>query len=265
MVPEADWLAADPEFRDAQQKVEGRLQGIISSGISSGGWKPDFKAVVDARPNFDYQDLTGLPPCDACSAGEHRRAVFVGTFSGARYNRKTLKPLETSDEESSSSSSSSSDDDSEDQDEAHPLSMTQKTSTRKNKKKNRRRKDRDQEFTFNRQSSPLLYCPKCFANNSHASIVGRFCAGRCITYHQLQHWPFQTRQKVARKVLPLLDTSVKAAKRKKGMTPDEWLKAQQKVRRLKEKDASRIGGVLDRKGVIKDVSSFPLTRIHRRY
>ncbi|GAA5842192.1 hypothetical protein JCM5353_004582 [Sporobolomyces roseus] len=232
VVPEADWLAADEEFREAQSRVEGRLQGVVSSGVQSGGWKPDFQAIIDSRPNFDHQDLTGNPPCDACSAGEHRRATFVGTFSGPRYDRTTLKELETSNEESSSSSSSSSDDDSEDGD--HPLSKPQKTSTRKNKKKNRRRKDRDREFTFN---------------------LGNFCAGRCIAYHELRHWPYTTRQKLARKVRPLLDSTISPAEKKKGMSPEEWLSEQRRVRRAKEADASRIGESLDRKGVIKDVSS----------
>lgn len=252
VVPEADWLAADEEFREAQIRVEGRLQGVVSSGVQSGGWKPDFQAIVDSRPNFDHQDLTDNPPCDACSAGEHRRATFVGTFSGPRYDRTTLKELDTSNEESSSSSSSSSDDDSEDGD--HPLSKPQKTSTRKNKKKNRRRKDRDQEFTFNRQFL-LFSFPKALADTILLNTVGNFCAGRCIAYHELRHWPYTTRHKLARKVLPLRDSTIKPAKKKKGMSPEEWLSEQRRVRRAKEADASRIGESLDRKGVIKDVSS----------
>ena len=46
------------------------------------------------------------------------------------------------------------------------------------------------------------------------------------------------------------------------MTDEKYKAAMQKVRRAREKDASRVAAELDRRGVISDVSSFPSVLLH---
>lgn len=178
-MPEARWLA-DQDFREAKEKVEGHLDGIINSSLSSAGWLPRFKHVIDTRPKLTMSALTENPPCDACAQGKTRRATFLGTFSaslavpgqespvpvsddtvfdqGEKYDRKTLQPLNPSEDESEppSSSSSSSSDDTDTDAQERQLDLFGKKMTSA-KRRNRKRKSKDKEYEYNRESpaSPL--------------------------------------------------------------------------------------------------------------
>lgn len=62
---------------------------------------------------------------------------------------------------------------------------------------------------------------------------------------------------MALKVAPLRDKSIKKAKRKPGMSTEEFKDKIKKERRAREKDASRVSAELDSKGIISDVRFLP--------
>ncbi|GAA5893951.1 uncharacterized protein JCM6883_003681 [Sporobolomyces salmoneus] len=232
VVPEANWLA-DSDFAAAKEKVESYLQGIINSSLSSAGWLPKFKKSLDTRPSLVISSLVETPACDACSAGKSRRATFLGSLSDPKYNRKTLQPLNSSDDSSNdSSSSSSSSSDSENDKEEETDFFGRKVS--KTSKRNKKLSSKDRVYEYN---------------------LGKHCAGRAEVYHTFQHWPWHTKRRIEQKVLSLRDNSIRRAKKKKGMSEAEYRDEIRKVRRAREKDATKIASQLDRSGLISNLAT----------
>ncbi|GAA6013857.1 hypothetical protein JCM10207_008214 [Rhodosporidiobolus poonsookiae] len=109
--PEVDWLG-DKDFKEAQKRVHSHLKGLVDSMVGSSAWKPRFKHAIETRPDFTVDELPKGErgaACDACTMGKNRHSLYVGTASGRKYDRKTLRYVTVSDDSSIDSSDEDSD------------------------------------------------------------------------------------------------------------------------------------------------------------
>ncbi|BGP16296.1 hypothetical protein JCM10213_006452 [Rhodosporidiobolus nylandii] len=123
--PEVDWLKdGTDDFRNAKRRVDEQIKGLVNSLIASSAWRPKFQHALETRPEMNIDELAkedrGVA-CEACTMGKSRHSVFVATFFGRKYNRKTLR-LTTCESDSSIDSDDSSDDSSDD--EKYPKEKT---------------------------------------------------------------------------------------------------------------------------------------------
>ncbi|GAA5887189.1 hypothetical protein JCM5296_004553 [Sporobolomyces johnsonii] len=230
--PQVNWLD-DPEFKEAQERVHGQLQGMLQSLIGSSAWKPKFHHVMDSRPEMTLVELGADEKgaaCDACTMGNSRHSAFVASVGGPKYDRKTLRPIASSDD-SSEESSSDTDTDSDDDDDSDVASK--KKSKSKKRKGRGKKKSRDKVYEFN---------------------LGKFCAGRSEVYHTFTHWAFTTRERMAQKLAPL-QRDVAPAELHEGMSKEERKEAKKREVDRRADEATRLGGVLEERKVISDFAN----------
>ncbi|GAA5870893.1 hypothetical protein JCM1840_002722 [Sporobolomyces johnsonii] len=230
--PQVNWLD-DPEFKEAQERVHGQLQGMLQSLIGSSAWKPKFQHVMDSRPEMTLVELGADEKgaaCDACTMGNSRHSAFVASVGGPKYDRKTLRPIASSDD-SSEESSSDTDTDSDDDDDSD-VAPKKKRKSKKRKGKGKK-KSRDKVYEFN---------------------LGKFCAGRSEVYHTFTHWAFTTRERMAQKLAPL-QREVAPAQLHEGMSKEERKEAKKREVDRRADEATRLGGVLEERKVISDFAN----------
>ncbi|GAA6064333.1 hypothetical protein JCM10212_003578 [Sporobolomyces blumeae] len=246
--PEVDWLQ-DPGFKDAQKRVYAHLKGIIDSLLTSAAWLPKFKHTVNTRPDLRLEEMESVskelrPPCDACSMGHVRSATLRTTFSGPKYARETLRPLDSSDDSSDSDSdsdSSSSDSESVD-DRASPGPA--ETDPQKKKQQEARRKEKRRKKEFSRRNKKKPSWQREYQYN-----LGRQCATRAQVYSGLHHWPYKTYKQLNVEVKPMLK-SVPALPKRSKVSKEQF----ETVRKRRQKEAGRIAVKLEEKGFIPALS-----------
>ncbi|KAI1608122.1 hypothetical protein EDD36DRAFT_105981 [Exophiala viscosa] len=93
----------DEVFSLAFDRLEDQVKAQAGSRLISSAWGSDFKRAILARPGMKVVALPGMDEdnmrtCDACNRTNHpARYEFV--FSGEPYYKKTLEPVDTSDDE----------------------------------------------------------------------------------------------------------------------------------------------------------------------
>ncbi|RVX74165.1 hypothetical protein B0A52_01997 [Exophiala mesophila] len=93
----------DELYNLAFDRVEDQVKAQAGSRLISSAWGADFKRVIMARPEMKVTLLPGfdedhIRDCDACNRTNHpARYEFI--FSGQPYFKKTLEPVDDSDEE----------------------------------------------------------------------------------------------------------------------------------------------------------------------
>ncbi|GAA5950321.1 hypothetical protein JCM21900_001116 [Sporobolomyces salmonicolor] len=234
--PQVNWLD-DPDFKEAQERVHGQLQGMLQSLIGSSAWKPKFQHVMDTRPEMTLVELGADEKgaaCDACTMGNSRHSAFIASVGGPKYDRKTLGPIASSDD-SSEESSSDADTDSDDEDDSNDTVMNRSKNKSKSKKRKGRgkKKSRDKVYEFN---------------------LGKFCAGRSEVYHTFTHWAFTTRERMAQKLGPL-QREVAPAQIAEGMSMEERKEEKKREVDRRANEAMRLGGVLEERKVIGEFAN----------
>lgn len=93
----------DELYNLAFDRVEDQVKAQAGSRLISSAWGAEFKRVIMARPEMKVALLPGfdeehIRDCDACNRTNHpARYEFI--FSGQPYFKKTLEPVDDSDEE----------------------------------------------------------------------------------------------------------------------------------------------------------------------
>ncbi|KIV87775.1 hypothetical protein PV11_03297 [Exophiala sideris] len=93
----------DEVFTLAFDRLEDQVKAQAGSRLISSAWGSDFKRAILARPGMKVVALPGMDEdnmrtCDACNRTNHpARYEFV--FSGEPYYKKTLEPVDHSDDE----------------------------------------------------------------------------------------------------------------------------------------------------------------------
>ena len=93
----------DEVFSLAFDRLEDQVKAQAGSRLISSAWGSEFKRAILARPSMKVVALPGmdednLRTCDACNRTNHpARYEFV--FSGEPYYKKTLEPVDNSDDE----------------------------------------------------------------------------------------------------------------------------------------------------------------------
>ncbi|KIV93552.1 hypothetical protein PV10_04759 [Exophiala mesophila] len=93
----------DELYNLAFDRVEDQVKAQAGSRLISSAWGAEFKRVIMARPEMKVKLLPGfdedhIRDCDACNRTNHpARYEFI--FSGQPYCKKTLEPVDDSDEE----------------------------------------------------------------------------------------------------------------------------------------------------------------------
>ncbi|GAA5923879.1 hypothetical protein JCM1841_001422 [Sporobolomyces salmonicolor] len=232
--PQVNWLD-DPDFKEAQERVHGQLQGMLQSLIGSSAWKPKFQHVMDTRPEMTLVELGADEKgaaCDACTMGNSRHSAFIASVGGPKYDRKTLRPIASSDD-SSEESSSDADTDSDDEDDSNDTAMNRSKSQSKKRKGRDKKKSRDKVYEFN---------------------LGKFCAGRSEVYHTFTHWAFTTRERMSQKLAPL-QREVAPAQITEGMSKEERKEEKKREVDRRANEAMRLGGVLEERKVIGEFAN----------
>ncbi|GAA5856735.1 hypothetical protein JCM8547_008815 [Rhodosporidiobolus lusitaniae] len=202
--PQVDWIdMKDTDFKEARNRVQEHLRGLLQSLIGSSAWKPKFQHAMDTRPDFVLDEIPAGErggPCDACTMGGHRHSVFTATLGGRKYNAKTLRLMTVSDDSSDSSSDESSSSSSDDG----------------KKSKDKYPKEKKYEFS-----------------------LGKFCAGRADVYHQVKHWPYRTKERMLERLKPLRNP-VPRKKLAPGASKEERRKAEKELVEWKANEAVRL-------------------------
>ncbi|KAJ9602816.1 hypothetical protein H2200_012596 [Cladophialophora chaetospira] len=93
----------DPVYKLAFSRVDDQVTAQAGSRLISSAWVSEFKHTILARPNMKVVALPGLDEehmrtCDACNrVNNPARYEFV--FSGEPYYKKTLEPVDNSDDD----------------------------------------------------------------------------------------------------------------------------------------------------------------------
>lgn len=93
----------DAVYNLAFHRVDDQVKAQAGSRLISSAWGSDFKYTILARPNMQAMALPGedeehIRTCDACNrVNNPARYEFV--FSGDPYYKKTLEPIENSDDD----------------------------------------------------------------------------------------------------------------------------------------------------------------------
>ncbi|SCV72185.1 BQ2448_4879 [Microbotryum intermedium] len=168
IAPDIDWLA-DEEMLEAHNKVHEIYQDHLNSLLGSSAWTPVFRAAIKTRPIFvlhEIDDALRATPCDACVMGRHRASIFRAELSGEAYDQRSLAPL-----------------------------------TRKGRKKLLHQLALEDD-NHNASALKLLVNPEQMLDFN----LGKFCASRSHTYHELHHRPFSAKLE--------LETALRGVRRK---------------------------------------------------
>lgn len=93
----------DPVYNLAFDRIDDQMKAQAGSRLISSAWVRDFKYTILARPKMRATALPGtdedhIRTCDACNRSTNpARYEFV--FSGDPYYKKTLEPIDNSDED----------------------------------------------------------------------------------------------------------------------------------------------------------------------
>ncbi|SGY20770.1 BQ5605_C016g08141 [Microbotryum silenes-dioicae] len=158
IAPEIDWLA-DEEMLEAHTKVHEIYRDHLNSLLGSSAWTPVFRAAIKIRPTFilhEIDDALRATSCDACVMGRHRASIFRAELSGEAYDHKTLSPLNRKARKQL----------------VHQLALENDNHSEKALKL---LVDASQTLDFN---------------------LGKFCASRSQTYHELHHRPYSVRKEL---------------------------------------------------------------------
>jgi len=103
----------DDVYNIAFDRVDDQVKAQAGSRLISSAWNSTFKTAILARPGIEVTALPGLDEdnirtCDACNRANHpARYEFI--FSGQAYSKKTLEPIDISDDEDGDDDSASRD------------------------------------------------------------------------------------------------------------------------------------------------------------
>ncbi|KIX08613.1 uncharacterized protein Z518_03269 [Rhinocladiella mackenziei CBS 650.93] len=93
----------DELYNLAFDRVDDQVKAQAGSRLISAAWGTEFKRAILARPNMKVMALPGsaednIRDCDACNRTNHP-AQYEFVFSGQPYYKKTLEPVDNSDDD----------------------------------------------------------------------------------------------------------------------------------------------------------------------
>ncbi|EXJ84142.1 hypothetical protein A1O3_04809 [Capronia epimyces CBS 606.96] len=96
----------DELYNLAFARIDDQVKAQAGSRLISAAWGPEFKRAILARPSMKVVALPGedednIRNCDACNRSGHP-ARYEFMFSGQPYFKKTLEPVDNSDDEEES-------------------------------------------------------------------------------------------------------------------------------------------------------------------
>ncbi|EXJ56016.1 hypothetical protein A1O7_08947 [Cladophialophora yegresii CBS 114405] len=148
----------DPVYNLAFSRVDDQVRAQAGSRLISSAWGNEFKHTILARPYMRVVALPGededhMRTCDACNR-TNNPARYEFVFSGEPYYRKTLEPVDDSDDEEGEK---------EEEDEA--------------------RADKNDNITYDDAGHSI-------ASSNTRFFLGRFCAANAEMGHKLTHWKY---------------------------------------------------------------------------